>query len=83
MCMINNSYSCHQSNNILGTWYFPNGSEVGNDMSVENNGFYQSRNEMLVRLIRKGSPEERGSFRCEIPDACNKTHKIFVNIGRY
>ena len=81
LCLTNNYYCCDENNDILGNWYFPYGSKLGNyKISVDNNGFYQSRDEMLVRLIRKGSSEERGSFRCEIPDGSNKTHK---NICKY
>ena len=67
-----------------GEWYFP-GNE---DMRVgtlgkppRNNLFYRDRGTLVVRLNRRGSPQERGRFRCEVPDTDDVMQIVFVNIG--
>ena len=67
-----------------GEWY-----SLGNEeMKVgtlgkppHNNLFYRDRGTSVVRLNRRGSPQERGRFRCEVPNANGITQKVYVNIG--
>ena len=47
-----------------------------------NNVFYRDRGLQVVRLNRRGSPPERGCFRCKVPDDNDVDQTIFVNIGK-
>ena len=85
LCHTNKTNCCGQRPNRAGEWYFPN-----EDMKVEilalspaNNFFYRNRGQRVVRLNRRGSPSERGLFRCEVPNANNVNQTIYVNIGMY
>ena len=40
--------------------------------------FYRNRGPSIVRLNRRGSPSERGSFRCEVLDVNDNTRRVFI-----
>ena len=70
-----------------GEWYFLGNED--NIMRVEtlgipprNDTFYRDRHISVVRLNRRGSPQERGLFRCEVPDTNNVNQMLSVNIGK-
>ena len=69
-----------------GEWYFPCTQDMKVDIlgnTARNDTFYRNRGLSTVRLNRRGSPSERGCFRCEVPDANNIIQLVFVNIGMY
>ena len=85
LCYTNKTDCCGLPNRA-GEWYFPGNEDmiVGTlGMPPRNNLFYRNRGQSVVLLHRRGSPPERGRFRCEVPDANNITQTLFVNIGMY
>ncbi len=72
---------------ILGHWFFPNGTVVNSRSSNLNAGrtdfFFRNRFQSVVRLLRVGQPLETGFFRCEVPDASNTNQSLYVNIGMH
>ena len=86
LCNTDKIRCCHPSNGSqAGDWYYPNGTRVGG--RKENSGrpvsFARNRGPKVVRLYRKGSPSERGSFYCELLNAQNSNQTVHVNIGRF
>ena len=71
----------------LGEWYFPNGTIVRNKRAYSNAGsldfFYRNRFQSVVRLLQVGHATERGLFYCEIPNANNMNHTLYVNLGNF
>lgn len=64
---------------ILGGWYFPNGSVVGDQHS--GNGLYLSRGPSVLRLHRKNNVTMPvGMFRCLIPDASGITQNVYIRV---
>ena len=67
----------------LRNWFFPNGTRVPSRIVTHTSGeqwdFYRTRSEMVVRLNRKRGGEE-GIYRCEIPDAMNVIHTIYIGV---
>ena len=49
-----------------GEWYFPDGTVVP---PAGGDGFYRTRNNMVIRLNRGGTPLPTGMYRCDIPGA--------------
>ena len=89
LCFTNKEDCCALSqvgNRTLGQWIFPNGSTVGSRSSNidlgRSNYYYRNRFKSVVRLLRVGQPNERGSFRCEVPNANNINQTLYVNIGK-
>ena len=93
ICNTSRNDCCSASDNPKGTvqghWYYPRGNVV-NSYSVGyqsryNNGtfFARSRDSGIVRLYSNGNPQERGRFRCEIPNASGDIETHYVNIGEY
>ena len=80
----------------LGNWYYPNGTRVPSSTGAYEFATFlanRGQNEVIngqqlhaygsVRLFRRWSrPPERGSFRCELPNAAdpNTTQTLYVNI---
>ena len=73
--------------NRAGEWYFPNnmisvGTMDSNTEAGHTNYFFRNRGNQAVRLVRVGTPSERGLFYCQVPDANNIIQTIYVNIGK-
>ena len=74
----------------LGDWYYPDGRRVtgegsptfrinrGQNEVINGQQFYGS-----VRIWRRYTANERGLFRCEIPDAQNVNQTLFANICEF
>ena len=70
---------CCTSGNPETQWYFPNGSQVPNNMNLpyqRNRGPAAGR----VNLNRNSESTITGIFRCDIPDANNVTQSLYVGI---
>ena len=68
-----------------GEWYFPGNKTMKVKILGDpprNNVFYRNRGNMTVLLNQHGNPQERGLFRCEVPDANNANQMLSVNIGK-
>ena len=90
MCVTDRVACCESPE--LGNWYYPNGTRVvlvddfiarfqsnrGQNEVNGNEQFYGS-----VRLWQKYTPNERGLFHCELPDAENVIHTLCVNICKF
>ena len=76
---------------MLGNWYFPDGTPVGNT----GNGYRSNRgqNEMInghqfygsVRLFKRYTPPIPDSpiYRCELPDRFSVMQTLYVYIGEF
>ena len=75
---------------LLGEWYYPNGSrvisidEIYNDnySYLDNDGYFTSRSQSVIRLSSSSSSIESGSFCCEIPDQYGSNQTLCINIGK-
>ena len=88
LCSTNKTDCCtnKMGQKRAGKWYFPctQDMEVGTlGDPARNNAFYRDRGSNVVRLNRRGSPSERGCFRCELLDANNVTQMVFVTVGMF
>ena len=74
---------------VQGEWYYPNGSQVQSfthevALDPTRSFFYRNRFTQAVRLNRDtGNPQERGRFRCEVPNADGDNVTMYVNIGEW
>jgi hypothetical protein len=85
LCTTSNTNCCNQTNR-RGDWYFLGSTdmEVGTLGNLQaSDKFYRNRGSGVVRLNRRGRTSKRGRFRCEVPDANDKTQMVFVNIGMF
>ena len=91
MCVTDLVDCCDSPNTVLGNWYYPNGRTVVFNTA---GGTFQSNrgaNEVIndqrfngsVRLWRRYTPDERGLFRCELPDANGINQIFYVNICEF
>lgn len=88
LCLTNKQNCCGASQvggDPLGQWFFPNGSVVdsrsSNIASSRADYFFRNRFQSVVRLLQVGQPDERGLFRCEVPNAFNVNQTLYVNMG--
>lgn len=89
LCFTNKQDCCAVSQvggDTLGQWFFPNGSMVesrsNNIAGGHTEYFFRNRFQSVVRLLRVGQPDERGLFRCEVPNAFNINQTLYVNVGK-
>ena len=85
MCVTDLEDCCETQ--AFGDWYYPDGTRVtgqgsptfqsnrGQNEVINGQQFYGS-----VRLWRRYTPDERGLFHCELPDASNVVQTLYVNI---
>ena len=95
LCNTDRSNCCRGSDNpnggAQGQWYYPDGREVRSftqediHMGEPRNFLYRDRGKGILRLSRYGNPPEqnRGRFRCEIPNAAGVMVNLYVNIGEW
>ena len=77
LCFTNNTNCCESPRR--GEWYFPNMSIVR--IKGEDGSFYRDRGPSVVRLHRRhNATMPTGPFCCEIPDANNVTHRIYITV---
>ena len=90
LCHTDRSDCCRSvDGRAQGQWYFPTGDPgvqvptEGTQTAAKPDGdfFFRNRDDGIVRLNRRGTPSERGRFRCEIPNADGDMVNLFVNIG--
>ena len=90
LCHTDRSDCCrasdHPNGGAQGHWYHPDGREVRSFTDVDTPGsprnfFYRNRDTGIVRLNRRGTPPERGHFRCEIFNAAGDMVILYVIIG--
>ena len=75
-CLTNLTACCKSvDGNVLGNWYFPNGTRV----SSVGWDFYRNRGQMVVSMHRRRGGVE-GIYRCEIPDTMNVTQTIYIGV---
>ena len=71
----------------LGNWHLPAGSVGGSGQFRINRGQNEEINGQQlygsVRLWRRYTPNERGLFRCELPDANGVNQNLYVNICEF
>ena len=80
-CMTNFTGCCRppytETGSALGTWYFPNGSQV---LSSGNHGdIYRTRGQMVVYLNRRRGGVD-GIYHCKIPDSTNVIQTIYIGV---
>ena len=87
LCMTDNTACCARAQSpgggILGDWYYPNGTEVGNYVAGYYNNelweFYRNRGPSVVRLNRRRGGVT-GIYSCEIPDAAGVDQTITIGV---
>ena len=80
LCLTDNTACCgrfQSYGNILGDWYYPNGTGVPN--SGLNRDFYRNRGQSVVRLNRRRGGVS-GIYRCVIPDAAGVNQTMFIGV---
>ena len=82
LCMTNLTACCRapytgENGHGIGNWYFPNGTVVPSNGTLED--FHRTRNQNVVLLNRRRG-EEEGIYRCEIPDSMNVTQTIYIGV---
>ena len=82
LCHTNKSGCCNVDLNHEGEWYSPNMSPVASQIEAGHNDLFRNRGPSVVRLVRVGTPTERGRFYCEVPNASGVIQTIYVNIGK-
>ena len=80
ICHTDKRPCCGTLPNRFGKWYYPNGSIV--PVEGAKNNFYRDRgDEGVVRLNRRNySMYPTGRYHCEIPDANNTNHILYVDL---
>ena len=80
-CLTDNRMCCAHSQSpnmdILGDWYYPNGTGVANVGVMW--GFYRNRGQSVVRLNRRRGGVT-GIYRCEIPDVTGLNQTMFIGV---
>ena len=76
LCKTDLNFCCNHPN-VLGNWFYPNGTRVHNLLKKWN--FYRSRGEMVVLMHRRRGGED-GIYRCEIPDAMKVSQTIYIGV---
>ena len=87
LCLTDNRMCCARAQSpggdVLGDWYYPNGTVVGNYYVDSYNRvmweFYRNRGQSVVRLNRRRGGAT-GIYHCEIPDANGVTQDIYVGL---
>ena len=79
LCLTDNTACCSRAQvpggDILGDWYYPNGTGVAN--SGEMWDFYRNRGPSVVLLHRRRGGVT-GIYRCVIPDATGVNQTMFI-----
>ena len=70
-------YTNGSGQQVLGNWFFPNGSRVPN--SGEQSNFHRTRSQSVVRLHRRRGGED-GIYSCVVPDATNVTQTLYIGV---
>ena len=79
LCRTNRMNCCGTPPNRVGEFYYPSGIQV--PINRQLHGFYRNRGEQVVRLNRReGVTSPNGKYRCEVPDAENVMHKIYITL---
>ena len=74
-CVTNQTACCKYP--VLGNWFLPSGARVLAKHIWSD--FVRSRDQMVVRLIRRRGGVE-GIYRCEIPDSMNVIQNIYIGV---
>ena len=81
LCLTDNRMCCARDQspgrNILGDWYYPNGTGVANNGEMWE--FYRSRSQSVVSLNRRRGGVT-GIYRCVIPDAAGVDQTMYVGV---
>ena len=86
LCHTNNETCCVNGQTLPGDWYFPDDTIVNSftQNRFRHTGPFFARNRgtdpSVIRLYRVGEPQERGRFRCGIPDAAGTLQELYINI---
>ena len=92
MCITDLEDCCASPRTVRGNWYYPDGRIV--EYTDSEGATFQSNrgaNEVMgnqmfngsVRLWRRYTSDERGLFRCELPDASGVNQTLYVNICEF
>ena len=81
LCMTDNTACCSRDQspgrNILGDWYYPNGTGVANNGEMWE--FYKNRGQSVVRMNRRRGGVN-GIYHCVIPDTTGVDHTIYIGV---
>ena len=81
LCVTDSTMCCSRihvpGHDILGYWYYPNGTGVPNQGDVWD--FYRNRGQSVARLNRRRGGVT-GIYCCEIPDINSVTQFIYIGI---
>ena len=81
ICVTDNTACCGRAQspgyNILGDWYYPNGTGVVN--TGERWEFYRNRGRSVVRLHRRRGGVT-GIYRCVIPDTAGVNQTLYIEL---
>ena len=82
-CYTDNTDCCRDNYN--SDWYFPNGERILGGYEYANNiirdgVFARSRGFSNVGLYRHQSPQQRGRFKCVLPDSSGNNCTLYANI---
>ena len=82
ICQTNRRPCCH-SPYRAGEWYFPNGSNLTNDVSGRD--LYRNRgNGGKVRLNRRNNAFfPTGIYHCEVPDASGSARSVYIGLVKF
>ena len=84
MCVTNLVACCETQG--LGNWHLPADIAGGGTFQINRGQNEEMNGQQLygsVRLWRRYTPNERGLFRCEIPDANGVNQNLYVNICEF
>ena len=83
ICQTDGRPCCQSLPNRAGEWYYPNGSNLTNDLSGRD--LYRNRgDEGEVRLNRRNNALfPIGMYHCEVPDISSINHTVYVGLLRY
>ena len=87
LCVIDQTACCRKPytdalGSVMANWFFPNGTGVPSSIvntSKEQWDIYSTRGWIVVGLHRREGGED-GVYRCEIPDAMNVIHTIYIGV---
>ena len=81
-CFTDKTDCCNAVSQNFGDWYLPNGDRIlgGYEYSNVKDKFIRSRGFRRIGLYRHSAPQQRGRFRCQIPDSSGTNQTLFANI---
>ena len=72
---------CHTDGSSSGgDWFAPAGTRVGGVGDNKVTGVRRNRDSMLVRLIRNSGTPAEGIYRCDVDDATDTPHRVYVGL---